>query len=286
MCYLVTKLPGNFPEIFLLLISNLISPWSENILCMTCIPLNILMLALWPRIWSVFVNVPCPLEPTVYLWSLAGVFCKCQSCHAGCLCSWSPLCTDVLPTDFLSINCSINYWEKGIEIANSHCRPGCLLLYKQLSAFISHILKKTFYLYLSLAVLDLCCCVGFFPSCSAQGPLSTCNGRASHWGAFSCCRAWVLGAHGLQQLWLPRSRAQAQELWCPGLFSLWHVGSSRIWDWTHISCLGRWILYHWANREAPVSCIFKLCYSKYKCLGWFCPLDPWLYDHYKMNIFF
>ena len=52
MCYLVTKVLGNFPEIFLLLISNLISPWSENILCMTCIPLNVLMLALWPRIRS------------------------------------------------------------------------------------------------------------------------------------------------------------------------------------------------------------------------------------------
>lgn len=44
MRYLVTKVLGNFPEIFLLLISNLISPWSENILCMTCIPLNVLML--------------------------------------------------------------------------------------------------------------------------------------------------------------------------------------------------------------------------------------------------
>ena len=28
-------------------------------------------------------------------------------------------------------------------------------------------------------------------------------------------------------------------------------GSSRPRDWTHISCTGRWILYHWATREAP-----------------------------------
>ena len=28
-------------------------------------------------------------------------------------------------------------------------------------------------------------------------------------------------------------------------------GSSWPRDWTHISCTGRWILYHWATREAP-----------------------------------
>ena len=32
-------------------------------------------------------------------------------------------------------------------------------------------------------------------------------------------------------------------------------GSSRLMDWTHISCIGRWILYHWATREAPGSSI-------------------------------
>ena len=29
-------------------------------------------------------------------------------------------------------------------------------------------------------------------------------------------------------------------------------GSSRPRDWTHISCIGRWVLYHWATREASV----------------------------------
>ena len=28
-------------------------------------------------------------------------------------------------------------------------------------------------------------------------------------------------------------------------------GSSRPRDGTHVSCIGRWILYHWATREAP-----------------------------------
>ena len=29
-------------------------------------------------------------------------------------------------------------------------------------------------------------------------------------------------------------------------------GSSQPRDWTHISCIGRWVLYHWATREASV----------------------------------
>ena len=28
-------------------------------------------------------------------------------------------------------------------------------------------------------------------------------------------------------------------------------GSSPSRDWTHVSCIGRWVLYHWAIREAP-----------------------------------
>ena len=30
-----------------------------------------------------------------------------------------------------------------------------------------------------------------------------------------------------------------------------HVGSSQTRDWTRVSCVGRWTLYHWATREAP-----------------------------------
>ena len=35
-------------------------------------------------------------------------------------------------------------------------------------------------------------------------------------------------------------------------------GSSWPRDWTWVSCLGRWILYHWVMREAPWVCIFSL----------------------------
>ena len=33
-------------------------------------------------------------------------------------------------------------------------------------------------------------------------------------------------------------------------FAPGHVGSSQIKDQTHVSCTGRWILYHWATKEA------------------------------------
>ena len=39
--------------------------------------------------------------------------------------------------------------------------------------------------------------------------------------------------------------------------ALWHVGSSQIRGQTCVSCTGRWILYHWATREAQSLWIFK-----------------------------
>ena len=75
--------------------------------------------------------------------------------------------------------------------------------------------------------------------------------------AAACCRARALGQEGFsscdmraQQLWLPGSRARAQKLWPTGLVALLHVRSSWIRDWTCISWIGSWILYHWATREA------------------------------------
>ena len=34
-------------------------------------------------------------------------------------------------------------------------------------------------------------------------------------------------------------------------------------DWTHISCTGRWILYHWVTREALFLCKSKKKFSKF-----------------------
>ena len=38
-----------------------------------------------------------------------------------------------------------------------------------------------------------------------------------------------------------------------GLVALQHLGSWWVRDWTHVSCIGRRILYHWATREVWVT---------------------------------
>ena len=43
--------------------------------------------------------------------------------------------------------------------------------------------------------------------------------------------------------------AEAQELWHMGLVAPQHVGSSRTKNRTHVFCIGRQILYHWATRK-------------------------------------
>ena len=42
-----------------------------------------------------------------------------------------------------------------------------------------------------------------------------------------------------------------------GLAAPLHVGSSQTQDWTHVSCIGRWIPYHWATREPPETVLEK-----------------------------
>lgn len=69
---------GNFPAIVLLLIANLISLWSESILCMMSILLNLLRHVLWPKMWSILVNVPHEFGKNVYSVLLDGVVYKCQ----------------------------------------------------------------------------------------------------------------------------------------------------------------------------------------------------------------
>ena len=41
-----------------------------------------------------------------------------------------------------------------------------------------------------------------------------------------------------------------------GLCCPWHVGSSQSRDWTHVPCVGRWILNHWTTREVHPCYIF------------------------------
>ena len=95
--------------------------------------------------------------------------------------------------------------------------------------------------------------------------LSSCGVQASHCGGFSCrgARALVCGLQKPQHLGsvlrLPGSRAPAQELRWTGLVTPQHVGSSRTRGQTCVSYIGRWILYHWASREATDFSFCKVC---------------------------
>ena len=88
------------------------------------------------------------------------------------------------------------------------------------------------------------------------GGATRCGARASHCGGFSGRWARVLGCGGFrschawaQWLWFAGFGAQVQQLWHTSSVAPWHVGSSWIKDWTHVSCIGRRTLDHWATRE-------------------------------------
>ena len=98
-----------------------------------------------------------------------------------------------------------------------------------------------------MAVLGLHCFAWPFSSCAKWGLLSSCDAWVSHCGGFSCCGAQALGMCRFQQLWLPGSRSQAQQLWDKDLVAPQHVESSWIRDQTHVTC--RWIVYHLATKE-------------------------------------
>ena len=48
----------DFPAVFLLLIYSLISLWSKSRHCMISVLLHLLRCVMWPRMWSILVNVP------------------------------------------------------------------------------------------------------------------------------------------------------------------------------------------------------------------------------------
>ena len=101
-----------------------------------------------------------------------------------------------------------------------------------------------FYLFLFLAVLRLCFCMGFSLAAVSRGY----SPAAVH--RLVTADPSLVARHGLSGTWaqdlrLPGSRAQAQQLWCMGL--LLHV----VWDLPgpgikpmSLSCIGRQILYH------------------------------------------
>lgn len=70
--------------------SSLIPLWSESNHCMSSIFLNLLMCVLWPRLWSILVNIPHELEKNGCVLLLLGA--------AVCKCPLYPV-TDFLPAE-------------------------------------------------------------------------------------------------------------------------------------------------------------------------------------------
>ena len=106
-----------------------------------------------------------------------------------------------------------------------------------------------------------------FASCGEWEPLSSWSTWASHASGFSYCKAQALGSTGfsscdtwtqLLQLW--GYRGQAQWLWPTAYVAPWHVVSSQIRDWTHVSCIGRLNSLPLSHREALqfVFCVLLL----------------------------
>ena len=75
-----------------------------------------------------------------------------------------------------------------------------------------------FFINLLLTALGLCCGVQAFFGCGKLGLLSSCDGKASQRGGFSCCGAWALGHVSFSSchMW-------TQQLWLTGLVALWHT---------------------------------------------------------------
>ena len=89
------------------------------------------------------------------------------------------------------------------------------------------IFKIILFTYLFLVVLGLHCCTGFSLVVASFALL---------WSMDSSARR-------LQKLFLLSSTAQAQQLWRRALVALQRVGSSWIRNRTHVSWIGRWLLY-------------------------------------------
>ena len=75
---------------------------------------------------------------------------------------------------------------------------GCVVYVIYLDCFIQESLLSVFLhlfslflmllIYLFLALLGLCCCVGFSLAAASRGLLSSCGARVFHCSGFSCCR--------------------------------------------------------------------------------------------------
>ena len=98
-------------------------------------------------------------------------------------------------------------------------------------------------------MLSLYCCLGFSLVAVSKGSfLLWCSGFSLQW-------LLLLWSSGSRHMGFSNCCAWAQQLQLTGLVAQRQVWSSQTRDQTHVSCIGRHILYHWATREAP-TCIF------------------------------
>ena len=106
-------------------------------------------------------------------------------------------------------------------------------------------------------------CPSYYSKWSVSSFLGFSSRRETSCVRHHCCLVaqfatpWTVAHHAPLFTGFPR-----QEHWS-GLPSF-SRGSSWPRDWTHNSCTGRQILYHWATREAH--CITSSCQRDYNCL--------------------
>lgn len=101
----------SFPGILLLLVSNLISLWSENRYCTTSINLDLRRCVSWPRMWCTLVNDPCKLEKNVYFTPARWRSKRC-SYSVYWWCCWVELCPYWLPA------CRICPFPRGVDVSD------------------------------------------------------------------------------------------------------------------------------------------------------------------------
>ena len=104
-----------------------------------------------------------------------------------------------------------------------------------------------------LAVVGLCHCVSFLWLRQAGAPLYC--GAGVYFGGFPCGGAqgiWasVAAGHGLSSCGSSALKHRLSSNSEHRISCLQYVESSQTRDRTCVSCIGRWILYNWANREA------------------------------------
>ena len=105
------------------------------------------------------------------------------------------------------------------------------------------------FVYFTLTVLGLHCCVRAFSGCGKQGLLTSCGAWASHGSSFSCCRAQALGLAGFSSYGVQALDCVCSGVVCTGLVALRHVGSSGTRDRNSCPLIGKRILNHWTIRE-------------------------------------